>query len=168
MKTDSGRPSTGVDEALVHGHLSAWAVHLGQGTQRKYEGGAAMLESLSTEQLEFIKAIENYKNEKKKLYNEHVIQVEKGSFTPLIFTTSGGMGPECTRFNRRIAELISIKTKEQYSAVMNHVRVRLRFALLRSVLISIRGIRGNVDFNTENMNNISFNLIPHLNSYEAA
>ena len=68
MKTDSGRPSTGVDEALVHGHLSAWAVHLGQSTQRKYEGGAAMLESLSTEQLEFIKAIENYKNEKKKLF----------------------------------------------------------------------------------------------------
>ena len=27
-----------------------------------------MLESLSTEQLEFIKAIENYKNEKKKLF----------------------------------------------------------------------------------------------------
>jgi len=68
VKTDSGRPSTGVDEALVHGHLSAWAVHLGQSTQRKYEGGAAMLESLSTEQLEFIKAIENYKNEKKKLF----------------------------------------------------------------------------------------------------
>ena len=32
------------------------------------EGVAEMFESLSTEQLEFIKAIENYKNEKKKLF----------------------------------------------------------------------------------------------------
>lgn len=66
----AGRHSgkTGADEVLIHGHLSAWAVHLEQSTQRKYEGGASMLESLSTEQLEFIKAIENYKNEKKKLF----------------------------------------------------------------------------------------------------
>ncbi len=34
-----------------------------------------------------------------------------------------------------------MKRNEKYSHVINFVRVRLRFALLRSVLISIRGVR---------------------------
>ena len=31
--------------------------------------------------------------EKKNTYNDRILNVEKSSFTPLIFTTSGGMGP---------------------------------------------------------------------------
>ena len=33
--------------------------------------------------------------EKKRMYNDRIIQEEKASFVPLIFTTSGGLGPEC-------------------------------------------------------------------------
>ena len=47
--------------------------------------------------------------EKKRDYSDRVIHTEKGTFTPLVFTTTGGMGPECTRMNKRIAELISIR-----------------------------------------------------------
>ena len=32
-----------------------------------------------------------HKNEKKRCYNARVLEVEKGSFTPLVFLTSGGM-----------------------------------------------------------------------------
>ena len=39
----------------------------------------------------------------KSLYNERVINVEKGTFTPLIFTTTGCMGPECERLDKRMA-----------------------------------------------------------------
>ncbi len=49
---------------------------------------------------------------------------------------------------------------------MNHIRVRLRFALLRSVLIALRGERGKYRRTVESIEHISFNLIPHVQSYE--
>ena len=71
-----------------------------------------------------------------------MLQVEKGSFSPLIFSTTGGMGPEATRYHKRVAELISSKRGEKYSDVVNHIRTRIRFSLLKSVLIAVRGERG--------------------------
>ena len=109
--------------------------------------------------------IEHQKS-KKADYEERILDSEKGSFTPLIFTTSGGMGPECTIFNKRIAELIAEKKNERYASVMNHIRTRLRFALLRSVLIAVRGERGKAKINDENLYDVSFNLIPTVSSYE--
>ena len=37
--------------------------------------------------------------EKKNLYNDRILQVEKASFVPLVFTTTGWMGPECEKSN---------------------------------------------------------------------
>ena len=99
-------------------------------------------------------------SQKKNLYNERVIQCEKGTFTPLVFTTSGGMGPECDRLNKRLADLIAMKTKEQYSHVVRHIRTRLRFALLKSVLVAVRGVRGKKSAVVQPPLEISFNLIP--------
>ena len=99
--------------------------------------------------------------EKKRKYNDRVINIEKGTFTPLVFTTTGGMAPECTRLNKRLAELTAEKTGEKYSHVINHIRTRLRFALLRATLVAIRGIRGKTTNKEElELNEISFNLIP--------
>ena len=39
------------------------------------------------------KIYEKNEKEKKNSYNQRVIQVEKATFTPLVFTTSGGMAP---------------------------------------------------------------------------
>ena len=47
------------------------------------------------------------------------------------------MGPECTIFYKRIAELTSSRKNEHYGSVMNYIRTRLRFAILRSTLIGI-------------------------------
>ena len=105
-------------------------------------------------------------NEKKASYNNRVIQVEKASFTPLIFSTSGGMAKECTKYHKQIAQLISIKTKEDYSHVMNHLRTRLRYALLKSTLIAIRGERGKERKSKECISELSFNTIPEMPSYE--
>ena len=100
--------------------------------------------------------------EKKRKYNDRVINIEKGTFTPLVFTTTGGMAPECTRLNKRLAELTAAQTGEQYSHVISHIRTRLRFALLRATLVAIRGVRGRMTRSDEEleMNEISFNLIP--------
>jgi hypothetical protein len=46
---------------------------------------------------------------KKSKYNDRVVNTERASFTPLIFTTTGGMGKECERLNKRLAELIATK-----------------------------------------------------------
>ena len=112
------------------------------------------------------KIYEENEKEKKAAYNQRIIQVEKASFTPLVFTTSGGMGPECTKFHKKIAQLISIKTKEDYSQVMNHLRTRLRFTLLRSTLIALRGERGRVKKPTGSITELNFNMLPEMPSYE--
>ena len=97
---------------------------------------------------------------KKRAYNERIIQVEKGSFTPIVLSTFGGMGEEAARFHKRLSQLISEKRNEQYSHVVNYVRTRLRFCLLKSVLTSLRGIRGrNTKEKTTPISDLSFNLM---------
>ena len=71
-------------------------------------------------------------------------------------------------FYKRIAELTAAKKNEQYGIVMNYIRTRLRFAILRSTLIGIRGERGRSNKNTNDisLDDISLNIMPMLDSYE--
>ena len=80
-------------------------------------------------------------NEKKRKYSERCRQSEKGGFCCLVHSTTGGMAPECEAFNKQLAHRIAGKRKDDYSAVANYIRTKIRFALLRSVLISLRGVR---------------------------
>ena len=48
-------------------------------------------------------------NEKKRKYASRILEYEQGTFTPLVFSTTGGMGEECARYNARLAELLAIK-----------------------------------------------------------
>ncbi|XP_068704061.1 uncharacterized protein [Montipora foliosa] len=82
-----------------------------------------------------------HENDKKRLYSRRVLDVEHGSFTPLVFTTTGGMGKECIRYHSRLAELIAAKKGEQYSQTISWIRARTSFALLRSALVCLRGSR---------------------------
>ena len=108
-----------------------------------------------------------HEKEKKRTYNQRVLQVEKASFTPLVFSTTGGMGKECTKFHKRLAELIAIKRNEKYSEVVSHIRTRLRFCLLKSLLVAIRGVRGNKRREiTTPLSELSYNLIPGLPDFE--
>ena len=101
-----------------------------------------------------------HEREKKRTYNENIIQVEKGSFTPIVVSTFGGMGQEAEKYHKRLAELIAEKRNENYSHVVNYVRTRLRFCLLKSVLTSIRGVRGKSrKENISPISSLSFNLI---------
>ena len=108
-----------------------------------------------------------HEREKKRKYNDRVLQVEKGSFSPLIFSTTGGMGPESTRYHKKVAELISAKRGESYPDVMNHIRTGIRFSLLKSVLIAIRGERGKRRrVAAAPLSDLSLNLIPERTTYE--
>jgi len=79
---------------------------------------------------------QQHEKEKEDKYNQRVIDIEKSSFNPLVFTTSGGMVPECNRVNKRLAEKIAEKRREPYASVITYIRTKLRFALLRSTCYS--------------------------------
>ena len=80
--------------------------------------------------------------QKMKCYNDRVIQVEKSTFVPLVYSTNGDMGKQCQKLHQQLASLISAKTGDMYSKVMATLRTRIRFALLNSTLVAIRGYRG--------------------------
>ena len=106
--------------------------------------------------------------EKKKMskYNSRILQVEKGTFTPLIYSTFGGCGPAAERYHKRLAKLISWKRNEDYAKVISHMRIKFRFAILRSTLVALRGERGKKTRNVTAVSSTSFNLIPSAMSYE--
>ena len=101
-----------------------------------------------------------HEREKKRTYNQSIMQVEKGSFTPLIFSTTGGMGPECDKYHKRVAELIARRRNEDYPDVINYMRTRLNFCLLRCIIIAVRGERRKRRRAGTDMEDISFNLVP--------
>ena len=43
-----------------------------------------------------------------------VMEIEQGTFTPLVFTTTGGMAGECVKYHSRLAELIANNKGESY------------------------------------------------------
>ena len=56
-----------------------------------------------------------HEKEKKRSYKDRVREVEHGSFTPLVFSTSGGMGAFATTAYKRLASLISCKKNQPYN-----------------------------------------------------
>ena len=46
-------------------------------------------------------------DEKERKYQQRVLDVEMGSFIPLVFGTNGGMGTECHHFLKHLAEKLS-------------------------------------------------------------
>ena len=85
---------------------------------------------------------EHHEKLKKKEYNARILEIEKGSFTPLVFSCSGGTAPEAAKFIKALANKISKKKQEQYCHVVNFIRRRIRFDILRTCVISFRGNRG--------------------------
>ena len=63
---------------------------------------------------ELTKAYEINKREKKRQYNERILDVEHGSFTPLVMTALGGMGREGSKFYSRLSESNAEKLKQYY------------------------------------------------------
>ena len=82
-----------------------------------------------------------HENEKKRQYAERVMEIEQGTFTPLVFTTTGGMVDECVRYNSKLAELIASEEGESYSSAISWIRAKVSFAIVRSAILCLRGSR---------------------------
>ena len=78
---------------------------------------------------------------KKRKYMERILNEEYGTFTPLVFSSSGGMSKETKRFFQRLAELISIKTNVSLPETSAWLKRKLSFSLVRSSVICLRGSR---------------------------
>ena len=77
--------------------------------------------------------LKEQEEEKKRKYQQRVLDVEMGSFTPLVFETNDGTGADCNCFLKRLAEKLSEKNEEPYHITITWIRTLLSFEILRSV-----------------------------------
>ena len=82
-----------------------------------------------------------HEQEKKRQYDQRVREIEQSTFTPLVFSASGGMGRAATTCYKRLAAMISEKKNITYNKTISWIRCRLSFSLLRSTIMAIRGTR---------------------------
>ena len=93
------------------------------------------------------KLYKKHEQEKKRQYNDRIMNVEHGTFTPLIFATNGGAGPEAHTFHKHLADKIAEKTGERYEAIMTWIWCKLSFIILRACLTCLRGSRPHRNLN---------------------
>ena len=95
----------------------------------------------SNQQVSLNSVYRRHEQEKKRQYEQRVREVEHSTFTPLVMSTTGGMGKAAATFYKRLASMLSEKRDAPYSETLRWIRCRLGFALLRSSIMSIRGAR---------------------------
>ena len=79
--------------------------------------------------------------EKNRVYEQRILEVEHSTFTPVVFSATGGMAKQCTTFYKRLASLLADKWGHSYSSTLCWLRCRISFSLLRSAVQCIRGAR---------------------------
>ena len=82
-----------------------------------------------------------HEREKKRAYDQRIREVEHSSFSPLVFSATGGMGREATCFYKRLASMLAHKWDQPYSTTLWWLRCRLTFSLIRSAIQALRGAR---------------------------
>ena len=92
--------------------------------------------------------------QKKRAYDQRVREIEHGSFSPLVFSTTGGMGPTATIVYKRLASMITKKHNKTYSKTIHWLRCRLSFSLLRSAIMCLRGSRSSLHHPELSLQNI--------------
>jgi hypothetical protein len=88
-------------------------------------------------------------NAKMREYAERIRDVEHGDFNPVVFTTAGGMAPQCQMVIKKLSAALSDKQGVPKSVVTGWLRCRLSFALLRTTLLCVRGTRTKRNFTNE-------------------
>ena len=87
------------------------------------------------------KNFERNEKEKKRLYNQRVIEMEHGSFSPLVFTPYGGASRETELVIKTLSAKVACKRNLEYSTVTNWIRSKISFILLKLAILCIRGSR---------------------------
>ena len=82
-----------------------------------------------------------HEKEKRRCYEQRVREVEKGSFSPVVLSATGGMGRTAQVTFKRLASLLTAKRDEPYSHTIAWIRCLISFSLLRSAIMCLRGAR---------------------------
>ena len=82
-----------------------------------------------------------FEKEKKRAYGQRLAEVEDGDFTPLVMSSTGGMGGEMQLALKLLAHKIAEKRRGRYSQVVCLLRRKMAFAMMRSALVCLRGSR---------------------------
>ena len=91
--------------------------------------------------MELMKCYTLNEKEKKKAYNNRIIEVEHGTLTPLVFSATGGMSRECRKFYSRLSQMLSDKRGIELSKISVWIRRKISFALMRTLHMCVRGSR---------------------------
>ena len=67
-------------------------------------------------------AYKRHEDAKKCEYGHQVKEVEHGVFTPLMLTSTGGMGREATTFYKRLADLLATRWGQPYSTTIHWLK----------------------------------------------
>ena len=79
--------------------------------------------------------------EKRRQYEDRIIQVEHRVFTPLVFSTAGSVGPAATIVLNRLSSLLATKWNIGYNKIISWIRCKIGFALNHSAIMCLRGTR---------------------------
>ena len=82
-----------------------------------------------------------HEGRKNREYKERILKVEQADFTPLVFSLTGGMGPQAQAVVRRLGDLLAERQNVSKSVMMGWLRARLSFTILRAVITCLRGCR---------------------------
>ena len=127
--TDDGRVDIAARGFWISGQRAFFDIRVFNPKARRYESQ------------ELNKAYEINEREKKRQYNERILEVEHGSFTLLVMTALGCMGREASKFYSRLSESIAEKRKERYTVIKNWISQKISFALVDCVCMCVRGSR---------------------------
>ena len=96
---------------------------------------------------------------KTRAYKSRIMNVEHGAFTLLVFSLTGGEGPEEFIFHKNIVQKVSATTEENYDRVLSLIRCKLSF------LICVRESRSisKISLSLTDVN-IGFILFKHFSS----
>ena len=82
-----------------------------------------------------------HENEKKRQYAEREMEIEQATFSPLVFTSTGGMADECVKYHVRLVELILNKKGESDSSAISWIRAEVFFVIVCSAILCLKGSR---------------------------
>ena len=86
------------------------------------------------------------------------MEIEQGTFTPIVVTVKGVMGQEAIRYHKALAEKIADKTGEKYDDVTRLIRTKLSFLVVKASLLCLRGSRTIYNENAVSCTDFAFSL----------
>ena len=76
---------------------------------------------------------------RKREYGQRVRELDDADFTPMIMSSTGGMGGEMSVAFKQLAHKIADKQGERYASVISMMRSTFSFAMARCALVCLRG-----------------------------